>query len=72
MWTYFIVEKCNEACTRDYNPVCGSDGKTYGNLCMMEAKSCVHNLNLTVKHAGKCSKYSLKNSGFNIILNFAI
>ena len=37
----FIAESVEEnvaICTADYIPVCGEDGVTYGNQCMMEAK----------------------------------
>ncbi|XP_059048673.1 serine protease inhibitor dipetalogastin-like [Achroia grisella] len=40
-------------CTRDYRPVCGSNGETYSNKCMLNCAQ-VTNRALTLRQSGPC------------------
>nr|XP_018901101.1 PREDICTED: agrin-like isoform X3 [Bemisia tabaci] len=49
------VCKCGEACPLEFAPVCGSDGKTYGNDCNLRLEACRSKKNLRIIYRGKCS-----------------
>ena len=50
--------RCPEACTADFAPVRGSDGRNYTNKCQLEVEACKpENIgSLTLKHVGPCGK----------------
>ncbi|XP_016331674.1 serine protease inhibitor Kazal-type 1-like isoform X5 [Sinocyclocheilus anshuiensis] len=41
-------------CTREYNPVCGDDGVTYSNECMLHWENKSRDKNVSLKHVGVC------------------
>lgn len=39
---------CNLGCPGNYDPVCGSDGVTYPNLCALEVADCLSDEDITL------------------------
>ncbi len=63
--------ECIRTCTQNYQPVCGSDSKTYSNGCEMNVKACNEKIELIVKHTGQCGKLNDetgKSSFTNVVL----
>ena len=49
----FLV-KCNVKCTRIFKPVCGSDGVTYPNECLLNREKCMKEVSIDVVKTGPC------------------
>merc|ERR1712080_85057 len=46
---------CNGQCYKIYRPVCGTDGETYTNKCLLELETCKSGGQVQLKHPGACS-----------------
>ncbi|XP_059142361.1 ovomucoid-like [Physella acuta] len=47
---------CLKPCTKLYKPICGSDGKTYGNQCELDNANCLNGGRINALFEGDCIK----------------
>ena len=45
---------CPLFCPHVYTPVCGTDNRSYDNVCRMQASSCLRGVEVGLQHVGKC------------------
>jgi len=50
-----FTNPCDKPCSRELNPLCGSDGISYGNPCLFEIGQCQYP-HLTLTHKGNCGE----------------
>ncbi|XP_023416301.1 serine protease inhibitor Kazal-type 5 isoform X1 [Cavia porcellus] len=51
---YRVLPRIGFLCPKDLQPVCGDDGKTYSNPCMLCHENLIHQTNTHIRSPGRC------------------
>ncbi|XP_064642356.1 agrin-like isoform X19 [Lineus longissimus] len=54
---------CEQFCPERYSPICGSDGQTYMNECVLKRTACLRNTDIEVRQNGDCDIDGWSGSG---------
>ena len=58
-------QECSPMCSREFRPICGSDGVVHSNPCMFDYASCVAGGNLEIMPSKYCQGMWLRKSFSN-------
>ena len=60
--------ECTGRCNKAYVPVCGSDGETYNNMCLLEHANCLNPFaSITVAGKGPCESGGECGSSYSVL-----